>query len=273
MDHEVAVAALFAQLRARGVAESTARSYLGVLQSLEPGWTDLRSFRSPAKYKATLDALAPSTRWVRISTVNTILRDARLPRSAWSKLQRVAKGKLPPGNARSAKQEANWVPRSESDAAFASAVTGERWLDALLLLLFTQMPPRRTNDYVLMRVRSGAPGDGDAGWNWFDPVAGSFTFNVYKTARVHGSQVLRAPAQVWMLWTGMQGGTDFLLGKRRSGAWVRAQLARIFGRPVGPSLLRACYVTQHAGVTESRELANAMGHTVGIQQGVYAKTM
>jgi len=260
--------ALVSKLRARGVAETTIKSYQGVLHSLKPDWKSMNEFRSPAQFKTILEKLSPSTRWVRIATVNILLRDAGVPRSAWSRLQRKAKGSLPPANAKSPSQAANWVTQAEARAVFARAVIDARWPDALLLYLYTQMPPRRVKDYSHMKV--GPPGDG--AWNWYDTSTQRFVFNAYKTAKTHGSQSFPVPPGFTRLW-GLAGRQEgWLLVSPEKKNWIHDQLTRLFGRPVGASLLRASSVTEHAGAGEAKALADAMGHTVGTQQGVYLKT-
>lgn len=269
MEHHVAAGALFASLKSRGLEASTARRYLRVLEQLSPTWSDLKDFKSPKPFKEKLAALAPTTRQMALSVVTTVLRDAKKPRAAWGKLAKKALSEAPPLNEKSSKQAANWVTQAEAAAVYQRAIDSASWTDAMLLFLYTRMPPRRESDYLNMRVASDEVLDTTC--NWYDLASATFVFNQYKTVKRYGQQVVRVPAEFEELFNADARHRHWLFASPQSTGWIGKRLSKLFGRRVGVGMLRASYVTEHAAPGGAKELAAAMGHSVGIQQAVYLK--
>jgi integrase len=137
----------------------------------------------------------------------------------------------------------------------------------VLLNLYTQLPPRRNNDYYLMRL-----GSGDEDSNWYDGK--KFTFNVFKTARARGKEVIDVPPALEKILNNYikmmdLAQDDYLLfshdDKRKSPATMTRALNSIFGKKIGASMLRHIWTSHLLGnmMPIIKENAAAMGHSVG----------
>ena len=137
----------------------------------------------------------------------------------------------------------------------------------LMLNLYTQLPPRRNNDYYLMKV-----GNGDDESNYYD--GNKFTFNVFKTARARGTEIIDVPTPLekilddYIKMMGLKPG-DYLLFhddvNRKTPARMTRALNSIFNKRIGASLLRHIWTSHLLGnvLPIIKENAAAMGHSVG----------
>jgi integrase len=137
----------------------------------------------------------------------------------------------------------------------------------LMLNLYTQLPPRRNNDYYLMKV-----GNGDDESNYYD--GNKFTFNVFKTARSRGTEVIDVPTPLekilddYIKMMGLKPG-DYLLFHddvtRKTPARMTRALNSIFNKKIGASMLRHIYTSHLLGnvLPIIKENAAAMGHSMG----------
>jgi integrase len=137
----------------------------------------------------------------------------------------------------------------------------------VLLNLYTQLPPRRNNDYYLLRL-----GSGDDKSNWYNGK--EFTFNVFKTARSRGTEVIDVPPALekiindYVKMLDLKQG-DYLLFhsdvNRTSPSVMTKSLNSIFGKKIGASMLRHIYTTHLLGNMLPTIKANAalMGHSMG----------
>jgi hypothetical protein len=137
----------------------------------------------------------------------------------------------------------------------------------LILSLYTELPPRRNNEYYLMRI-----GSGNEESNWYDGK--KFTFNVFKTARVRGTEVIDVPASLekrlddYIKMMNLRPG-DYLLFhddvNRKTPARMTRILNSIFGKKIGASMLRHIYTSHLLGnvLPIIKENAAAMGHSMG----------
>jgi len=137
----------------------------------------------------------------------------------------------------------------------------------LMLNLYTQLPPRRNNDYYLMKV-----GNGDDESNYYD--GNKFTFNVFKTARARGTEVIDVPTPLekilddYIKMMGLKPG-DYLLFhddvNRKTPARMTRALNSIFNKRIGASMLRHIWTSHLLGnvLPIIKENSAAMGHSVG----------
>jgi len=137
----------------------------------------------------------------------------------------------------------------------------------LMLNLYTQLPPRRNNDYYLMKV-----GNGDDESNYYD--GNKFTFNVFKTARSRGTEVIDVPTPLekilddYIKMMELKPG-DYLLFHddvtRKTPARMTRALNSIFNKKIGASMLRHIYTSHLLGnvLPIIKENAAAMGHSMG----------
>jgi integrase len=147
------------------------------------------------------------------------------------------------------------------------------WLVALLGGV-AGIPPRRSLDYGLMKIRGYDPKTD----NFYK--AGRFYFNRYKTADKYGLQVLDVPKDLQALlrkWMKIND-SDYLLfssNKRPlSSPQINRILNKVFDKRVSVDMLRHIYLTNHykdmPSLKDMETLAADMGHSVN-QQMLYVK--
>jgi integrase len=187
-------------------------------------------------------------------------------------------------NEKTETQKDNWIEWSEVMAKQkilkeqADKVTPEQVkqnnshaIDALdrnvILSLYTELPPRRNNEYYLMRL-----GSGNEDSNWYDGK--KFTFNVFKTARVRGVETVDVPPALekilddYIKVMNLRPG-DYLLFhddvNRKTPARMTRALNAIFGKKIGASMLRHIWTSHLLGnvLPIIKANAEAMGHSVG----------
>ena len=187
-------------------------------------------------------------------------------------------------NAKTETQKDNWIEWSEVVAKQkilkeqADKVTPEQVkqnnshaIDALdrnvILSLYTELPPRRNNEYYLMRL-----GSGNEDSNWYDGK--KFTFNVFKTARVRGVETVDVPPALekilddYIKVMNLRPGDYLLLHddvNRKTPARMTRALNAIFGKHIGASMLRHIWTSHLLGnvLPIIKANAEAMGHSVG----------
>lgn len=155
--------------------------------------------------------------------------------------------------------------------------------DRMIVRLYTLFPPRRCQDYQLMRLGQMA----DKEYNYLDMKARKFIFNKYKTAKIYGQQVFDIPDNLYMhlklyvQQTGKQKG-DFLF-ESSPGLYYRSfstVVRKAFMAMTGPLQggkgmtvidIRHSYISwwRTAGpfrtVAEKNEMAKYMGHDRSMQ--------
>ena len=128
--------------------------------------------------------------------------------------------------------------------------------------------------------------------NWMDwkdvlEIKKQFIFNVYKTAKTHGQQKVAIPdglfhlIQIYLKFHPIHKGNkkfapSFVFLVSADGSALMAVnaitriLNRVFGKKVAASMLRHIYLSDKYDVTEMKEDAEAMGHSLS-QQRAYLK--
>ncbi len=168
-------------------------------------------------------------------------------------------GKLPPREGKSEKQEEAWVSWEEVIKK-RDEVSG---VDKVILSLYTMLPPGRVMEYATMEVNSGE--------NMYDVKKKQFIIRKHKTAGKTGEVVVDLPENlVKVLTDWLDGRKDGLLLGLTAPS-ITKHLNKIFGKKVGPSLLRHIFVTEKYGDVgkEMKADAKAMRHSIGTQQGTY----
>ena len=147
------------------------------------------------------------------------------------------------------------------------------WLVALLGGV-AGIPPRRSLDYGLMKIRGYDPKTD----NYYK--AGKFYFNRYKTANKYGLQVIDVPKDLQVLikkWMKIND-TDYLLFSSNkqplSSPQINRILNKVFDKRVSVDMLRHIYLTNHykdiPALKDMENLATEMGHSLS-QQMLYVK--
>ena len=166
-------------------------------------------------------------------------------------------------------------------------------LSLLILSLYTEVPPRRNQDYADMVVVGKWNDKMAKDKNYLDLLGNQFVFNKYKTAKKYGTQfvdltnaeMLRDVIAMYLKHHPLHKGkvkkdTEFRFLAYADGKPFTAVnaitriLNKVFGKKVGSSMLRHIYLSsKYADIKEEQKKdAVAMGHSVAEQQGVYVKT-
>ena len=167
-------------------------------------------------------------------------------------------------------------------------------LSLMILSLYTDMPPRRNQDYTSMVVITAKKGmkveDLPKEHNYLiidKKIPKEFVFNKYKTSKKYGTQILTITSplngiiSMYLKWSPIESKKDtampFLLysnGEPLSAVnSITRILNKLFGKKVGSSMLRHSYLTSKYGEVkkEQEDDAKAMGHSVSEQQNEYVK--
>lgn len=303
----------------RHVSDTTASAYIKTLTILN----DKKPFKNLAFLKKydTIDAFmepysdnTKKTIYASIASVLMLFKDSPSYKGIYkhyvAKMKQYAdESKKVDTTAKTEKQKENWIEWDEvkkihtdlSDKVYGNKdkVFGEKAFTELLhlvvLSLYTDLPPRRNKDYLKMKVANlkdepTLPMD----YNYLivdKKVPVKFVFNVYKTAKQYGKQILLIPeslAKCLSLYfkhhpvlKSIKGNTkvfpitDFLLSFNctdpvTADNFITRILNKIFDKKIGCSMLRHIYLSGKQNVNEMIADANAMGHSLS-QQREYLK--
>ena len=161
----------------------------------------------------------------------------------------------------------------------------EKLLQFVVLSLYTDVPPRRNQDYLDMYVVKKHSEALDKTKNYYDTTAHKFIFNKYKTAKTYGTQVMDVPdteeaplvsvINMYLKHHPLAKGKakEYKLLVKQDGSnlnhtnAITRILNRIFDKKIGSSALRHIYLSSKYGDTtkEMEEDAKEMGHSSGVQ--------
>jgi len=154
-------------------------------------------------------------------------------------------------------------------AMFSRSIVGDPRVIMEFLLVgllggVSGLPPRRSLDYAVMKIRNYSTSD-----NYYK--AGKFYFNIYKTAKRFGTQVLEVPSELDKMikkWIKLNK-SDYLLYSSNENHLSSPQITRIlnkvFGKKVSTDMLRHIFLTERyknvPSIRDMEELATQMGHS------------
>ena len=158
--------------------------------------------------------------------------------------------------------------------------------DFLVLWLYTVIPPRRSLDFVHMKILNIDSNED----NFYRIKKKEFVFNTYKTAKTYGQDIVIIQNDVdefnrfYKQWVKINP-TEYLLFDNHFNNLTSSKLTkilnRVFGANVSVNMLRHIYVTAQYNDTSEKsvkevmsgmtELANDMGHSVAMQKKYYKK--
>ena len=195
---------------------------------------------------------------------------------------------------KTATQQENWIRWEDVQARYSELFENARNLwqkrtlterelntlsDCVLLGMYVHFPPRRSQDYGLMKV-SGSIGEDD---NELSDDAETMIFRKYKTSKVYGTQAFSTPTQLRMLlqkWLEINPSEYLILNAKRGptpSPSLTKILNRIFGRNVSSSMLRHAFLSEIYGVgkpnigyTKKEDLSQKMAHNITTAE-LYAK--
>jgi hypothetical protein len=295
----------------RKIAESSANAYIKVLYALN----ERKPFKNLTFLKATdgvgkrISEYAESTQRSILACVTSVLSlfkdkptfkkpylhyyDEMMSRAKVSK-------EVESKNEKTEKQETNWLSwqdvekhrtelREKVDKFAKSKILTPSEYDSLLqyvvLALYTEVQPRRNQDYLDMFVTKKWTEAMPKDKNYLDLSTKKFVFHKYKTAKKYGVQTEEIPDSLW---------TSLSLFLKHHPVWkvvanrktpvkllvshgsepivavnaITRLLNRIFGKKVGSSMLRHIYLSDKYGdtLTEMKKDSEAMGHSLGTQK-------
>ena len=244
-------------------AESTRKSVLGGVVSVLSLVKDKAAYKALHRYYADkLDAMNKADR-----EKDTTQKSERQEKNwmSWESIQEVKK--------ELEKKVAEIKPKKQ-----ITAQDFDTLLEAVVLALYTDIPPRRNQDYQVMMVSKKYGDKNVADVNWLDLTGKKFVFNVYKPAKTHGQQSVAIPdslmelLKVYLKHHPGAGNKDFRFLVYSDGSPLTAVnaitriLNRVFGKNVGTTMLRHIYLSDKYDIKEMKEDAEAMGHTLEVQK-------
>ena len=131
----------------------------------------------------------------------------------------------------------------------------------ILLSFFVYMPPRRSLDYAIMKIKNFGIEDNYITKN------GEIVFNIYKTAKHYGKQSFQLPPQLKLIlikWRKINN-TDYLLvnptkqneNKPFNSVQINRMFNQIFDKKISVDILRHSYITKfYSGLTPSQSEIN-----------------
>ena len=167
----------------------------------------------------------------------------------------------------------------------------DKLTDYLVLSLYTEIQPRRNQDYLYMYVVKNLPAEEDTNRNYYVINTNQFVFNKYKTAKLYNKQVIDVPhdlQEVLKLYLdhhpvgvpkSKKDNTPIKLLVKSDGQdmttvnAITRILNRVFDKKVGSSMLRHSYLSSKYADTVKNQNADsvAMGHSVATASKDYVK--
>jgi hypothetical protein len=181
------------------------------------------------------------------------------------------------------KQDKNWMSVKEIQDIYDpllvkikkmlsnKSILNESTMMEFLLVSFLggvvkDLPPRRSQDYTELKIRNYDTKKD----NYYK--SGKFYFNVYKTAKSYGEQVIQVPKELDVIlkkWIKMNT-NDYMLystnGNKLSSPQISRILNKVFDKNVSTSMLRHIYLTNIykdlPALEKMEELSSQMGHSL-----------
>ena len=294
----------------REITESSANQYLQTLHSLhnKTPFNNLAWLKNTDAVNTVLATFAPATQRGYITAIVSCLslfKDKPTYKKTYKywydKMMDARKDTTEHSNTKSEKQDANWVDweevqkikKSLSDEV-AKAVNGKHitpsaydtLLRFVVLSLYTDVAPRRNQDYMDMYVVKKWDKELPKDKNYLDLSTGRFIFNKYKTAKTYGEQIVEIPntdekpllraIQMLLKYHPLNKPKvkeyKFLVAHDGSPLnsvnAITRMLNKVFGKKVGSSMLRHIYLTGKYGneLEEMKKDSEEMGHSVSQQK-------
>lgn len=294
-------------IKEREIAESTATQYLQTLYKLggSKPFTNLAWARKFEEVQKRIDEYAPSTQgnqYMVLTSALSLFSDKPTYKAAhahWrDKMMESRKAKKEePIHEKSETQDENWLTWNEIetkkeglredikdfvDNKTISNTQYDKLLQYVVLSLYTDIQPRRNQDFLEMYVVKKFGKDNDAAKNYYDIHNHKFIFNKYKTAKTHNQQMVDVPEPLHQTLTAFikhhplakQKSKEFKLLVKADGSNLNSVnaitriLNRVFGKKVGSSMLRHAYLSSKYGEVskDMEEDAEAMGHSTAVQK-------
>lgn len=287
----------------RNIAESTAHQYLQTLYKLNngKGFNNLAWAKKVEEVQKIIDTYAPSTQQSQYGTLASALSlfndkpTYKKTYNHWRDALLEARKGNTADNERTEKQEENWlswedVEKKKSGLKEESlslplnkkltAPQYEKLLNYVIVSLYTDVVPRRNQDYLDMYVVKKLGKDYAKDKNYYEISGKRFVFNKYKTSKTYGEQVIDIPDELQQTLSQFikhhphNKEKEYKLLVKQDGSALNTVnaitrvLNRIFERNIGSSMLRHIYLTSKYGaqLDDMKSTAKDMGHSVEQQR-------
>jgi hypothetical protein len=292
----------------RKVSESTANQYMQTLWSLngKKPFNNLAWTKKHDAVQATIDTYAKSTQLNQLAVLAAVL-SLFADKSTYKGCFNYWKDKMmeykkerdstATPHEKSETQEDNWISwedvqkkksgLSEEISSFISTknITSTQYdklLQYVVLCLYTDIAPRRNQDYLDMYVVKKLGKDAETNRNYYDLATHRFVFNKYKTAKTYGQQIVDVPTELQTVIAqylkfhplAKAKTKEFKLIVKYDGSSLNTvnsitrMLNKIFEKKVGSSMLRHIFLSSKYGdqLKDMEEDAKAMSHSVSEQR-------
>jgi len=295
----------------RKVAETTARGYIKSLYALnkKKPFKNINFLKKTDDIDSVIAEYAESTQRGLLATITSVLslyKDKagykKLYQSYHDKMMERVEDKREEkkeGGIKSKKQTENWIPWEEIQSRKNGLKGGlisdkkrsvntdeyDKLLQYVVLSLYTEVAPRRNQDYLDMFVvkkwNESMPKDK----NYLDVAGKQFVYEKYKTSKKYGTQKEEIPPALWeTLQMFLKHHPLWKEGKRKvdpvkllvnaDGTPITAVnaitrlLNKVFDKKVGSSMLRHIFLTDKYKDTleEMKRDSTAMGHSTSQQR-------
>jgi hypothetical protein len=292
----------------RKVTESTANQYLQTLWCLngKKPFTNLAWTKKHDDVQTVIDTYAKSTQLNQLAVLATALSlfsDKSTYKATYTYWRnKMLEYKKERDNSatpheKSETQEENWITwdevqkkkfgLKEETSSFVStknitASQFDKLLQYVVLCLYTDIAPRRNQDYLDMYVVKKLGKEAENNRNYYDLATHRFIFNKYKTAKTYGQQIVDVPTELQNVIASYlkfhplaktkQKEYKFLVkydgSNLNSVNSITRMLNKIFGKKVGSSMLRHIFLSSKYGdqLKDMEETARDMGHSVSEQR-------
>lgn len=300
------------QLRDSGLADSSVALYMQQYKTLNGGpFKNLSFLKDVDNVKKIIEPYGTNTQKTYLSAIVALLSLQKRKTPVFDTYkemldEKIREYKEKDKNQKTEKEEKNWMSweeietlkkdlREKVDSFKDSKINAKQWdtLQSLLLVsLYTEIPPRRNQDYQFCYVVKDDKNLED-NKNYLILPSHKFVYNKYKTSKKEGKQeidfsdnanlieIIGLYLRHHPLNKGKKS-NNFPLLVDANGETYKATnsitrlLNRAFKKKVGSSLLRKIYLTAKYGdklelLEEMRKTAAQMGHSSGTAQAVYIK--
>lgn len=289
------------------LSESTAAGYVNLLRNLHDGlpFTNLAWLRKKDDIDTKLSRYAEATQKTMIATIVSVLSLVKdkpvykaVHRHYSEKLAELTKEDREKNqNEKTQKQTDNWISWEDvmkkkkalldlcATYKKTKMITPSMWenlLQLTILSLYTDIPPRRNQDYQDLYVVHKYDDSKEKDRNYYDVAGQRFIFHKYKTAKKYGTQIvdlkeypdLIETLACYLKFHPLAGGKkgEFRLLVHSDGSPLSAVnavtriLNKIFGKKIGSSMLRHIYLSDKYDIDEMKEDAEKMGHSLDEQK-------
>jgi hypothetical protein len=298
----------------RKVAESTANAYIKSLYALngKKAFKNISFLKNIDEVEKRIGEYAESTQRALLATIVSVLGlykdkptfkkpyqhyyDKMMERS--KEARAVAEER---GNEKTEKQKENWVSwediekRKSEIAEEVAKFSGKKTIDSaqyekllqyIVLCLYTEVQPRRNDDYLSMYIVKKWNDKMPTDKNYLDVAGKRFIYNKYKTAKKWGQQTIDIPESLsnalnvyfkyHPLWKGLAKRktepVKFLVSSDGTPLTavnaITRLLNKVFGKKVGSSMIRHIYLSDKYKDTldEMKKDSLAMGHSLSQQK-------